>query len=67
MLGTVIDPQPAYALGRGLKTLPSAIARHNAERAGGRRVLSAAIGGSARCIYPGPAVASGSRDRDAGR
>jgi cystathionine beta-lyase/cystathionine gamma-synthase len=29
-LGTVIDPQPAYALGRGLKTLPLRIAQHNA-------------------------------------
>src|SRR5262245_25566808 len=30
MLGTVSDPQPAYALGRGLKTLPLRVARHNA-------------------------------------
>ncbi|MQA31179.1 MAG: aminotransferase class I/II-fold pyridoxal phosphate-dependent enzyme [Luteitalea sp.] len=30
LLGTVIDPHPAYALGRGLKTLPIRIARHNA-------------------------------------
>jgi len=30
MVGTVMDPQPAYALGRGLKTLPLRIARHNA-------------------------------------
>jgi cystathionine beta-lyase/cystathionine gamma-synthase len=30
MVGTVTDPQPAYALGRGLKTLPLRIARHNA-------------------------------------
>ena len=29
MLGTVIDPLPAYALGRGLKTLPIRIAQHN--------------------------------------
>jgi cystathionine beta-lyase/cystathionine gamma-synthase len=29
-LGTVMDPQPAYALGRGLKTLPLRIPRHNA-------------------------------------
>jgi cystathionine beta-lyase/cystathionine gamma-synthase len=29
LLGTVIDPYPAYALGRGLKTLPLRIARHN--------------------------------------
>jgi cystathionine beta-lyase/cystathionine gamma-synthase len=30
LLGTVMDPHPAYALGRGLKTLPLRIARHNA-------------------------------------
>jgi cystathionine beta-lyase/cystathionine gamma-synthase len=30
LLGTVMDPSPAYALGRGLKTLPLRIARHNA-------------------------------------
>jgi cystathionine beta-lyase/cystathionine gamma-synthase len=30
LLGTVLDPYPAYALGRGLKTLPLRIARQNA-------------------------------------
>lgn len=30
LLGTVMDPHPAYALGRGLKTLPLRVARHNA-------------------------------------
>lgn len=30
LIGTVMDPYPAYALGRGLKTLPIRIARHNA-------------------------------------
>ena len=30
LLGTVMDPFPAYALGRGLKTLPLRIAQHNA-------------------------------------
>jgi cystathionine beta-lyase/cystathionine gamma-synthase len=30
LLGTVMDPHPAYALGRGLKTLPLRMARHNA-------------------------------------
>src|SRR5947208_3552287 len=30
LVGTVMDPYPAYALGRGLKTLPLRIARHNA-------------------------------------
>lgn len=29
-VGTILDPYPAYALGRGLKTLPVRIARHNA-------------------------------------
>ena len=30
MLGTVLDPQPAYAIGRGLKTLAIRMERHNA-------------------------------------
>jgi cystathionine beta-lyase/cystathionine gamma-synthase len=30
MIGTVMDPMPAYALGRGLKTLAVRMARHNA-------------------------------------
>jgi cystathionine beta-lyase/cystathionine gamma-synthase len=30
LLGTVLDPHPAYALGRGLKTLPVRVERHNA-------------------------------------
>jgi cystathionine beta-lyase/cystathionine gamma-synthase len=29
MLGTVLDPQPAYALGRGMKTLAVRMQRHN--------------------------------------
>ena len=29
LIGTIMDPYPAYALGRGLKTLPLRIARHN--------------------------------------
>jgi cystathionine beta-lyase/cystathionine gamma-synthase len=29
-VGTIMDPYPAYALGRGLKTLPLRVARHNA-------------------------------------
>ena len=29
-VGTVMDPYPAYALGRGLKTLPLRVAQHNA-------------------------------------
>jgi cystathionine beta-lyase/cystathionine gamma-synthase len=30
MLGTVLDPQPAYALARGMKTLTIRVERHNA-------------------------------------
>ena len=30
IIGTVLDPSAAYALGRGLKTLPIRVARHNA-------------------------------------
>lgn len=30
MLGTILDPQPAYAIGRGLKTLDIRVQRHNA-------------------------------------
>jgi len=30
LVGTVMDPLPAYSLGRGLKTLPLRMARHNA-------------------------------------
>ncbi len=30
LLGTVMDPHPAYALGRGLKTMPLRVERHNA-------------------------------------
>lgn len=30
LLGTVLDPHPAYALGRGLKTLQLRVERHNA-------------------------------------
>ena len=51
-VGTVMDPQPAYALGRGLKTLPLRVAQHNANAlavatflAGDRRV--------SRVYYPG--------------
>ncbi len=33
LLGTVLDPYPAYALGRGLKTLGVRMARHNATAA----------------------------------
>ncbi len=45
LLGGVIDPQPAYALGRGLKTLSLRIARHNANA---QAVAEALEGASAR-------------------
>ena len=40
MVGTVIDPHPAYALGRGLKTLPLRVARHNENAAAVAAFLS---------------------------
>jgi cystathionine beta-lyase/cystathionine gamma-synthase len=39
LLGTVLDPYPAYALGRGLKTLEVRIERHNANAAAVARWL----------------------------
>ena len=39
-IGTVMDPHPAYALGRGLKTLPLRIARHNENAAAVAAFLS---------------------------
>ena len=52
LLGTVMDPHPAYALGRGLKTLPLRAERHNTNAmavsgflAGDRRV--------SQVYYPG--------------
>ncbi len=52
LVGTVMDPHPAYALGRGLKTLPIRIRQHNANAlavaeflAGDRRV--------SQVFYPG--------------
>ncbi len=41
LLGTVMDPYPAYALGRGLKTLPLRIAQHNANAAAVAQFLAA--------------------------
>jgi cystathionine beta-lyase/cystathionine gamma-synthase len=51
-LGGVMDPQAAYALGRGLKTLPLRVARHNAN---GLAVATALEGhrGVKRVYYPG--------------
>jgi cystathionine beta-lyase/cystathionine gamma-synthase len=52
LLGGIMDPQPAYALGRGLKTLPLRIARHNANAL----AVAQALDGHravARVYYPG--------------
>lgn len=52
LLGTVMDPYPAYALGRGLKTLPLRIARHNANAQAVAEFL-AADRRVTRAYYPG--------------
>lgn len=52
LLGGVMDPLPAFALGRGIKTMPLRIARHNASALAVARFLEGhrAI---ARAYYPG--------------
>lgn len=52
LLGGVMDPQPAYALSRGMKTLPLRVARHNANA---MAVATALEGHSSveRVYYPG--------------
>ena len=52
LLGGVMDPQPAYALSRGLKTLPLRMARHNTNAMAVARALEGhpAI---ERVYYPG--------------
>ena len=52
LLGTVMDPYPAYALGRGLKTLPIRIARHNASAQAVAEFL-ARDGRVSQVFYPG--------------
>jgi cystathionine gamma-synthase/methionine-gamma-lyase len=51
-IGTVMDPYPAYALGRGLKTLPLRIARHNANALAIAEFL-AKDGRVSEVLYPG--------------
>jgi cystathionine beta-lyase/cystathionine gamma-synthase len=51
-VGTVMDPHPAYALGRGLKTLPLRVARHNANAQAIAEFL-AADRRISRVYYPG--------------
>lgn len=52
LLGTVLDPYPAAALGRGLKTLPLRVAQHNAGAAAVAEFLAADRRVS-RVYYPG--------------
>jgi cystathionine beta-lyase/cystathionine gamma-synthase len=52
LLGGVMDPQPAYALGRGLKTLPLRMVRHNANAMAVARSLETNPR-VARVFYPG--------------
>jgi cystathionine beta-lyase/cystathionine gamma-synthase len=52
LLGTVMDPYPAYALGRGLKTLPLRMAKHNANANAVAEFLAADRRVS-RVYYPG--------------
>jgi cystathionine beta-lyase/cystathionine gamma-synthase len=51
-VGTVMDPHPAYALGRGLKTLPLRVARHN-ENAMAVATFLAGDKRVSRVYYPG--------------
>jgi cystathionine beta-lyase/cystathionine gamma-synthase len=52
LLGGIIDPQPAFALGRGMKTMPIRVAQHNANAMTVAQFLEGhpAI---ARVYYPG--------------
>lgn len=52
MLGTVLDPMAAHALGRGLKTLPLRVARHNANATAIAEYLAAHRRVSS-VLYPG--------------
>ena len=60
-LGGVMDPQAAFALARGLKTLPVRMARHNASAEAVARFLEQDRRVT-RVFYPGLAVASRPRD-----
>jgi cystathionine beta-lyase/cystathionine gamma-synthase len=52
LLGGVMDPMPAYALSRGLKTLPLRVARHNANALAVARFLEAHAAVE-KVYYPG--------------
>ena len=53
MLGTVLDPQAAYAIGRGLKTLDVRIQRHNANAMAVAQLAGDRATASSVCYYPG--------------
>ena len=55
LVGTVMDPYPAYALGRGLKTLPLRIAQHNRNALAVAQFLAADARVS-QVYYPGLAA-----------
>jgi len=52
LLGGVMDPLPAYALGRGMKTMPLRVAQHNANALTVAQFLEGRPG-VARVFYPG--------------
>ncbi len=52
MLGTVMDPMPAYSLGRGLKTLPLRVALHNRNAQAVAEFLEGDVRVS-QVLYPG--------------
>ena len=51
MLGGVLDPQAAYAIGRGLKTLAVRMERHNANGLAVARWLEAEVGKRVTAVY----------------
>ena len=64
LIGGMMDPQPAYALIRGLKTLPLRVAQHNANALAVAKLLEGHRAVPAG-LLPGVAVPSRSRHRDA--
>lgn len=52
LMGAVLDPQAAYALGRGMKTMPLRVARHNASALAVATALEAHPA-LVRVYYPG--------------
>ena len=52
LLGGIMDPQPAFALGRGMKTMPLRVAQHNANALKVAQFLES-HSGIAQVYYPG--------------